>query len=57
MREIPWPDDEEQVRVNMLFSPVGDLLYLFGQEIIALDTDGFEEVERWQLSQLDEAGL
>ena len=57
MREIPWPDDEERVSVSMLFSPGGDLLYLFGQEIIVLDTDNFEEVERWQLSQLDEAGL
>ena len=57
VREIPWPDDEEQIRVNMLFSPAGDLLYLFGQEIIVLDTDDFEEVERWQLSQLEESGL
>ena len=57
MQEIPWPDDEEQISVSMLFSPDGDLLYLFGQEIIVLDTDGFEEVERWQLSQLDESGL
>jgi len=57
MREIAWPDDEERISVNMVFSPGGDLLYLFGQEIIVLDTDDFEEVERWQLSQLDEAGL
>jgi len=57
MREIPWPDDEERISVNMLFSPGGDLLYLFGQEIIVLSTDDFEEVERWQLSQLDEPGL
>ncbi len=57
MQEIPWPDDEEQISVSMLFSPDGDLLYLFGQEIIVLDTDGFEEVERWQLSQLDESGI
>ena len=57
MREIPWPDDEEQVSINMLFSPDGALLYLFGEEIIALDTEEFVEVERWQLSQLDEPGL
>ena len=57
MREIAWPDDEERVGVSMLFSPGGDLLYLFGQEIIALETEAFEEVERWELSQLDEAGL
>ena len=57
MREIPWPDDEEQIGVNLLFSPNGDLLYVFGQEIIALETEEFEEVERWELSQLDEPGL
>ena len=57
MREIPWPDDEERVGVSMLFSPGGDLLYLFGEEIIVLETEAFEEVDRWQLSQLDESGL
>ena len=57
MREIPWPDDEERIGVSMLFSPGGDLLYLFGQEIIVLETERFEEVERWQLSELDESGL
>ena len=57
MREIPWPDDEERIGVSMLFSPGGDLLYLFGQEIIVLETETFEEVERWELSQLDESGL
>ena len=57
MREIPWPDDEERVRVSMMFSPGGDLLYLFGEEIIVLETEAFEEVDRWQLSQLDESGL
>ena len=57
MREIPWPDGEERVGVNMLFSPSGYLLYLFGDEIVALETTGFEEVERWELSQLDEGGV
>ena len=57
MREIPWPDDEERVRVSMMFSPGGDLLYLFGEEIIVLETEAFEEVDRWQLSQLDASGL
>ncbi len=57
LREIPWPDGEERVSANMLFSPSGDLLYLFGDEIVALETTGFEEVERWELSQLDEGGV
>ena len=57
LREIPWPDDRERIRANMMFSSDGGLLYLFGQEIIALNTDTFTEVERWALSQLDEGGL
>ena len=46
MREIPWPDGEERTGVSMLFSPAGDLLYLFGGEIVVLETSDFEEVER-----------
>ena len=57
LREVPWPDGEERTSVSMLFSPAGDLLYLFGGEIVALETSEFEEVERWELSQLDEGGL
>ena len=57
IRDIPWPDDEERTSVNMLFSPDGSLLYLFGREIIVLETEGFEEVDRWELSQLAEPGM
>ena len=57
MREIPWPDGEEQTGVNMLFSPDGGLLYLFGGEIIALDTESFEEVDRWELSRIEAPDL
>ena len=57
LREVPWPDGEERTSVSMLFSPAGDLLYLFGGEIVVLETTEFEEVERWELSQLDEGGL
>ncbi len=57
MREIPWPDGEEQTGVNMLFSPDGGLLYLFGREIIALGTESFEEVDRWELSRIEAPDL
>ena len=57
MREIPWPDGEEQTGVSMLFSPDGGLLYLFGGEIVALDTDSFEEVDRWELSRIEAPAL
>ncbi len=57
MREIPWPDGEERTGASMLFSPDGGLLYLFGQEIIALDTDSFDEVDRWALSSIEAPDL
>jgi hypothetical protein len=57
VQEVPWPDGREQIRVNMLFSPDGDLLYLFGDEIVVLETGEFTEVERWELSQATDDGL
>ena len=57
MREIPWPDGEEQTGVSMMFSPDGGLLYLFGEEIIALDTDSFDVVDRWELSSIEAPAL
>lgn len=57
VREIPWPEGRERIGVNMLFSPDGDLLYLFGDEIVVLETDEFTEVDRWELSQMVDEGL
>lgn len=57
LREIPWPDGEERTGVSMLFSPDGGLLYLFGREIVALDTETFDEVDRWELSRLEAPDL
>ena len=57
MREIPWPDGEERTGASMMFSPDGGLLYLFGGEIIALDTESFEVVDRWELSSIEAPDL
>ncbi len=57
MREIPWPDGEERTGASMMFSPDGGLLYLFGGEILALDTDSFEVVDRWELSSVEAPDL
>ncbi len=57
MREIPWPDGEERTGASMMFSPDGGVLYLFGGEIIALDTDSFEVVDRWELSSIEAPDL
>jgi hypothetical protein len=54
---IPWPDDEEREGVRMMFSPDGELLYMFTDDIIALETEGFTEVDRWELSEPLEPGL
>lgn len=54
---IPWPDDSQREFANFRFSPDGELLYVFMDDLVALDTDGFEEVNRWELSRPLEAGM
>ncbi len=56
-RTIPWPDGKEGDRVSMVFSPDGDYLYFMGEDIIVYETEGFTEVDRWELSMPLEAGL
>ncbi len=57
MDTIPWPGDHERERVGMQFSPDGSLLYFYAEDVIVLETDGFTEVDRWELSQPFEPGL
>jgi len=54
LRTIPWPDAQEQDSVNLMFSPDGKLLYLLGTEIRILETETFTQVDRWDLSSLEE---
>lgn len=54
---IPWPDNQERENVGFRYSPDGRTLYLFTDDIIALDADTFEEVDRWKISQPLEPGL
>ncbi|MCY3698928.1 MAG: hypothetical protein OXH46_04695 [Gemmatimonadetes bacterium] len=54
---IPWPDDESRRSANFRFSPDGDLLYMFADDLIALDSETFEEVDRWDISEPLEPGL
>ncbi len=56
-RTIPWPRNEERETANLRFSPDGKFLYLFGDEIIVLETENFTEVETWPYAQPSEAGL
>lgn len=55
---IPWPDGKERDRgVTFRYSPDGETLYFFTDDIIAVDAETFEEVDRWQISQALEPGL
>lgn len=54
---IPWPDDTQHEFANFRFSPDGELLYVFMDDLVALDAGSFEEVNRWELSQPLEPGM
>ncbi|MBM3780990.1 MAG: hypothetical protein FJW29_04835 [Acidobacteria bacterium] len=56
-RTIPWPRGEERETVNLRFSPDGSSLFMFGDEVIILETRGFTEVESWPLSTPAESGV
>ena len=55
-RTIPWPKGEEREGVGVLFSPDGSLMYLFGEDILIYETNGFTEVDRWDISRPFEIG-
>lgn len=54
---IPWPDDEPRENVGFRYSPDGETLYFFVEDIIAVDADSYEEIDRWEISQPLEPGL
>ena len=54
---IPWPDGEARDRVGFRYSPDGETLYFYTNDIIAVDSDTYEEVDRWDVSQPLEPGL
>jgi DNA-binding beta-propeller fold protein YncE len=54
---IPWPDGGERENVGLAYSPDGRTLYLSATDIIAVDADTFEEVDRWEISEALEPGL
>ena len=54
---IPWPGEELRQSANFRFSPDGDLLYMFSDDLVAVDSETFEEVDRWDISAPFETGL
>ena len=54
---IPWPNDQERESIRFQYSPDGNILYIFAEDIIALDSNCYEEVDRWQISTPIESGV
>lgn len=54
---IPWPGEDLRQSANFRFSPDGDLLYMFSDDLVAVDSETFEEVDRWAISEPFETGL
>ena len=54
---IPWPKGEEREGAQMLFSPNGDLLYFFADEVLVFETKGLKQVDRWELGRALEEGM
>lgn len=55
---LPWPDGEIHDRgVGFRYSPDGETLYFFADDIIAVDAETYEEIDRWEISQPLEPGL
>lgn len=54
---IPWPGETLRRGANFRFSPDGDLLYMFAEDLIVIDSETYEEVDRWEISEPFEPGL
>jgi hypothetical protein len=54
---IAWPGGEARENARILFSPDGELLYFFADEILVFETRGFTEVDRWAYEEALGAGI
>jgi len=55
---LPWPGGEEREGARIVFSPDGELVYFFAEDaILALETDGFTEVDRWEYGTALDDGM
>ncbi len=53
---IPWPIPPQD-RDQFMFSPDGSLLYFFGDDMVALETKGFTEAQRWHYTRVLDDGM
>jgi hypothetical protein len=54
---VPWPNDQERERVGVRYSPDGNLLYMFADDVYVYDTATLKPVDKWELSAPLEDGF
>ena len=55
---LEWPDGRQRDRGgNFRWAPDGRTLYFFGDDVLALDPETYEEIDRWAISEPLEPGL
>jgi len=58
---VPYPEgpvpDNAGYSSDFRYSPDGKTLYFFGRDIVAVDPETYEEIDRWEMSQALEPGL
>jgi hypothetical protein len=54
---IAWPDGQTRENARLLFSPEGDYLYFFADDILVLETGSFTEVDRWAYEDTMDEGM
>ena len=54
IRTIDWPDGQERDQANLMFSPDGKFLYFLGNEVLVFETDTFKQVDKWDLSNVED---
>ena len=54
---VKFPDGKEREGIGLQYSPDGKTLYFFTDDIIAVNAETYEEIERWEISKPLEPGL
>ncbi len=57
VHSIDWPEKAEPECGRILFSPDGELLYLFSEDILIYDTSELKQVDTWEISRPVEEGM
>jgi DNA-binding beta-propeller fold protein YncE len=59
VRTVPWATDPEPAYyfLSLRFSPDGKLLYVFSDKVLIFDAASLKQVDAWDLSLPNEAGL